>query len=188
MQTPNHIEVRPLLPTDAADLRELRLEALRLDGRSFASSYDAEEKLTAADWERKCTEKNDLCTLGLFSKGELIGMSMVYPWAEDATGETAVLGQSYIKPSYRGFGLGKSLFARRLEWCRKSPQFMSAVLFIRDGNAASTALHAAAGAEYTEPKLMDWADGKKAVGHWYKIELKRPEVAAAPTYRRYALH
>jgi RimJ/RimL family protein N-acetyltransferase len=164
-----HIETRPLLPTDSDDLRALRLEALNEEGQFFASSYAVEEKLSADDWARMATEDSDHCVIGLFRDTELIGMSVISKWSGDETGRTALFGSSFIKEDYRGKGLGNPLYAARMEWTKSNSQYTSAVLFIRDGNSASTALHKKFGGEYTHPKMMKWGDGLKAIGHWYKI-------------------
>jgi hypothetical protein len=67
----------------------------------------------------------------------------------------------------------RALFATRLQWAA-AHDYRRAVLFIREGNAASTGLHEQFGVRPWAAKpveWMDWADGKTAPAHWYQIDL-----------------
>ena len=164
------ITIRPLTAEDAPAFRAIRLEAVAKDGSFFATTYEAEAARTLAGWRDLCAEINRRCVLGLFDTGKLVGISALEPWGEDSSGATVVLRSSYIAPAYRGRGLAKPLFAARLQWAADH-DYRHAVLFIREGNAASTGLHLHFGARPWFTKSMEWADGKIAPGHWYQIDL-----------------
>jgi GNAT superfamily N-acetyltransferase len=165
------VYTRVLLPTDAQTLREIRLEALQKDGRLFASSYEIESKLPFENWKWKCTADGKHCTMGLFDGTHLIGITLVLPYDNGTSGKTALLGQLYIKRIYRGKGLGNLLYSARRKWLLEKSSFENAVLYIRDGNEASTALNRKAGAQYLETREMMCGDGQLAQWHWYKFPL-----------------
>ena len=170
------ISIRPLTADDAFAFRALRLEAVKRDGRYFATSYEAEATRPLAGWRELCAEVNRRCVLGVFDQGRLVGISALEPWSGDATGASVLLRSSYITPAYRGRGLAKPLFATRLQWAA-AHDYRRAVLFIREGNAASTGLHEQFGARPWFTKPMQWADGKTAPAHWYQIDLAEPVAA-----------
>lgn len=177
------ITIRPLTAADVSAFRALRLEAVAKDGLYFATSYEAEATRPPDAWREQCAEVNRRCVLGLFDRGQLVGISALEPWSEDASGATVVLRSSYIAPTYRGQGLAKPLFATRLQWAA-AHDYRCAVLFIREGNAASTGLHVQFGARYWFTKPMQWADGKTAPAHWYQIDLAE----AVPATPRFPAH
>ena len=143
------VYTRVLLPSDAQNLREVRLEALQKEGRLFASSYAIESKFPFENWERKCTEDDKHCAMGLFAGAGLIGISLVVPYDNDTSGKTGLLGQSYMEKS----------------------SFESAVVYVRDDNGVSIALNRKAGAQYLETREMMCGDGQLALWHWYKFPL-----------------
>ena len=165
------IHTRVLLPSDAQNLREVRLDALQKEGRLFASSYDIESEFPFEYWERKCTDDGKHCAMGLFDGAGLIGISLVVPYDNDTSGKTGLLGQSYIKHEYRGKGLGNLLYSARMKWILEKSSFESAVVYVRDGNGVSTALNRKAGAQYLETREMMCGDGQLALWHWYKFPL-----------------
>lgn len=165
------VYARVLLPRDAQKLREVRLEALQKVGHLFASSYAIESKLPFENWERKCTEDDKHCAMGLFDGAGLIGISLVLPYDNDTSGSTGLLGQSYIVHEYRGKGLGNLLYSARMKWLLEKSSFESAVVYVRDGNGVSIALNRKAGAQYLETREMMCGDGQLALWHWYKFPL-----------------
>ena len=186
--TLHNIEVRPLLPIDSDDLKDIRLEALKRDGRFFAASYKTEEALSAEAWVEKSTETKESCIIGLFHETDLIGISAISKWDGDASGKTALFGSSYIKPTYRGLGLASLLYAARLAWADNNSLYASAVVFHRDGNNVSKGLNTQHGGEYWQQKPMNWGDGQEAVGHWYKIALNGVLSAVVENPRRTSIH
>jgi hypothetical protein len=175
------VYTRVLLPADAQNLREVRLEALRKDGRLFASSYEIESKFPFENWERKCTEDDKHCAMGLFNGTGLIGISLVLPYDKDTSGKTGLLGQSYIKHEYRGKGLGNLLYAARMKWILEKSGFNSAVVYVRDGNGVSITLNRKAGAQYLETREMMCGDGQLALWHWYEFPLDSASCAVSKT-------
>ena len=163
--------VRILAETDFARYRRLRLEALELDGRFFASSYVEEKNYTDNQWKRLSAERPDNCVIGLFSGDKMIGMTRVIRWDEDPLGQTVLFGRSYIKPEYRGRGLASLLYEARLEWARRIPNVKSAVVFHRVGNTTSKHINEKNGAKYWLTRPMQWADGETADGLWYRVPL-----------------
>ncbi len=164
--------VRVLSARDSADFREIRLEALLIDGRYFAASYEEEKDYTDDHWMRWCTERPDNCVMGLFAETELVGITTAMSWGEDATGRTVFFGRSFIKPEYRGKGLAALLYGARIDWAKKNPLYTEGVVFHREGNWLSKQINEKFGARYWQTRSMRWADGQVADALWYKIQLR----------------
>jgi RimJ/RimL family protein N-acetyltransferase len=165
------IDLRSLTPAAAPAFRAIRLEALKYDGRYFAASYQAEAAQPLDAWRALCAETTQRCTLGLFDQTKLVGITAIAPWDEDATGQTALVGSSYIVPPYRGRDLAPALYAERLQWAAATGSYRRAVVFHREGNWPSKHLNERFGGRYWRTQPMQWADGQTAPGLWYRIDL-----------------
>jgi RimJ/RimL family protein N-acetyltransferase len=171
------IELRSLTPDDAPAFRAIRLEALKRDGRYFAASYQAEAAQPLDAWRDRCAETDRQCVIGLVDHGALVGITAVSPWDEDATGQTALFGSSYIVPPYRGRDLAPALYAERLHWAAATGSYRRAVVFHRESNWPSKHLNERFGGRYWRAQPMQWADGQTATGLWYRIDLAAPNGA-----------
>ncbi len=74
---------------------------------------------------------------GLFDAGRLIGITAVFAWREDPSGESAILAMSFILPEYRGRGFSRLLYKARLDWARTVVQFKRVVVSHRESNERS---------------------------------------------------
>lgn len=160
--------VRPLKSSDFLSLRGIRLEALAIDGRFYATSYEKERSLSSDKWCSLCIENEGRCILGLFDNKSLIGITMVLPWDEDK--DTALLGRTYIKHNYRRLGLSSLLYRGRLNWVKEASRYSSATVFHRRGNFISEKVNKRHGAVPWFSKQMSWANGQSDTGIWYKID------------------
>jgi RimJ/RimL family protein N-acetyltransferase len=130
------IIIRALDSTEWAAFRDFRLQALKAAPGVFGSSYQAEVTMTAEEWQRTVTGPGHQ-VFALFDGEDLIGITAAFTWREDPSGETALLGMSFILPEYRGRGLSRLLYETRLDWIRKHAQFKRVVVFHRQSNEAS---------------------------------------------------
>ena len=164
------IEFRTLNESNAATFREIRLEALRVNGQYFTADRGEEEARTDSEWALCCAEICNHAIFGAFVGGKLIGVMEVTKWEDDASGKTVRWGSSYVQESFRGKGFGEILYKNREQWSRQH-EFVCAVFTIRHDNLRSTKIHRENGAEPVRSEVKRFADGSEALTWWYRKEL-----------------
>lgn len=98
--------VRKLAATDAAALREIRLEGLRLHPECFGADLDIEEAMTTEDFARRMATG---VTFGGFLDGALAGIVVFVKPRSKKIAHTAELGAMYVRANARGTGLSDKL-------------------------------------------------------------------------------
>jgi len=162
------MRARRLTISDADAFKNLRLYALKTEGRYFSASLEQEASYSAAQWAELCRETPEKCVFGLFDGKRLVGFMMARRQDEN----TAYWGSAYIHPDYRGRGPGRSLYALREEWTRERG-FTRAVFNFFDHCSRSRAIHVSRGARYTHTQ------GNL---HWYEVDI--PPVPERPAVCR----
>jgi RimJ/RimL family protein N-acetyltransferase len=107
------------MPTDAAALRELRLEALRLHPEAFSADVTTNEREPLSFWvERASHAADDPEQVIYFAvvDGELIGMAGVRRGASPKTAHSAILWGVYVRPAWRGQRIVDQLVQGVLGW------------------------------------------------------------------------
>lgn len=132
----DRITIRALEPAEWADFRDLRLHALQIDPGVFFSSYETELNNTAEEWQ-STVQGPAHQVFGLFDGPRLVGITAAFTWREDPSGETAILGMSFLLPEYRSRGLTRLFYKTRLDWIHAQPQFKRIVVSHRASNEAS---------------------------------------------------
>jgi GNAT superfamily N-acetyltransferase len=123
------------------------------------SSFDIRSPLSlCVAVPRTLADPADL-VFGLFDAGHLIGITAVFRSREDPSGETALLGMSFIAPEYRGRGLSRLLYKARLEWIRTKGLFKRVVVSHRASNGASRRAIERHGFLPTRCAARIWPDG-----------------------------
>lgn len=169
MELGGQLQVRQLVPPDHAELKDLRLEALKNEGEYFGPLYEVEAKMTDAQWIDRCTPAPGKAIFGLFRNDKLIGMMSARPWEDDKSGQSVLWGQTYLNPEYRGRKLAAYLYEAREEW--SATQFKRAVMFILQSNKRSQEIHLRNGATLFDSKPMFWPGRPSAVWNWYEKRL-----------------
>ena len=98
------IHIRPLRRNEWRRFRDLRLAALSMAPGASTSSFEKERGYSARRWQQTLGGQ-DHHAFGLFEGNELVGITAVLTHRGDPSGETALLGMSFILPAYRGKGL-----------------------------------------------------------------------------------
>ena len=130
------ITIRELDPDEWETFRDLRLTALQAARGVYGSRYEDAVKRTEAVWRHTVRgERNQ--SFGLFEGTRLIGITSVFRWDEDPSGETAILASSFILPAYRGRDLSRLLYDARLDWLRRRGDFKRVIVGHRLSNEAS---------------------------------------------------
>jgi RimJ/RimL family protein N-acetyltransferase len=165
------ISIRALDSTEWAVFRDFRLAALKAAPGVFGSSYQAEATMTAEEWQRTVTGAGHQ-VFGLFDGEYLIGITAALTWREDPSGETALLGMSFILPEYRGRGLSRLLYEARLDWIRSHAQFKRAVVFHRQSNEASRRASQRHGFLLIGRAPHTWPDGTTEDEIFYELRIQ----------------
>lgn len=107
---PAEVLIRRLEPHDAAALRELRLESLRVFPAAFSTDL-AEDAARPAEAfaDMLAQPEGELAVFGAFVGGELAGMAGFAREAKAKMRHKALLWGVYVKPGRHGLGLGRAL-------------------------------------------------------------------------------
>ena len=100
------MEVRRLLPVDAALYRDIRLEALKLSPEAFGSTFEAEHA-EAPTWFADRLESS--AVFGAFNDTHLIGIAGFFIRQGRKEAHKGVLWGMYVRPGARKGGVGKEL-------------------------------------------------------------------------------
>ena len=131
------IIIRPLSFADAAQWRELRLEALRNYPTAFASAYEEalEQDLSA----RIPSYDSPSVLFGAFVGGTLSGSAGLYVWPGMKQRHKAELWGMYVAPSLHRRGLGSALLSAVIEHARTRVAVVQ--LTVLQANDAAKALY-----------------------------------------------
>jgi RimJ/RimL family protein N-acetyltransferase len=164
------IVIRALQPSEWETLREFRLESLKAAPGVFSISYEAVAAQSPEDW-KALAKGPDHQVFGLFDEDRIIGMTGVFRYGEDATGQTAQLVMSFILPQYRGRGLSSMFYDARLAWIRAQPQFRRVLVSHRKSNETSRRANQRHGFVQTKTAPHTWPDGETEDEVFYELEI-----------------
>jgi RimJ/RimL family protein N-acetyltransferase len=110
------LQIRRLMPADAARFREIRLEALQQSPEAFGSTFEQECTQSLAQFEEALT-KTDV--FGAFRGTELLGMAGYRTQAGAKKAHKGYLWGMYVRASARGTGVAKPLVEAVLAHARE---------------------------------------------------------------------
>jgi hypothetical protein len=88
MLNPEQFHIRPFDPNEWRLFREFRLEALKAAPGVFATSYDEAAARSPQEWQ-DTIKGHAHQVFGLFDGQILIGITAVFTWRGDPSGQTA---------------------------------------------------------------------------------------------------
>jgi RimJ/RimL family protein N-acetyltransferase len=137
------ITIRALTAADAEAYRAVRLEALRLEPDAFASSYDEESERPLEIFRERLEGKFGGITFGAFVDGsdEIAGTAGGVREERMKTRHKLLLVGVYVRPAYRGRGLGEKLVGRVLQHARESGDISVVQLKVAIENRPACALY-----------------------------------------------
>lgn len=107
------MEILILKPTEAQDLKDMRIEAIQNDSLAFGESFEEVKERTIEKIEERL--KNDNSQVLLARENEKpVGMVGVNFEKGEKISHIAYIWGMYVNPSYRGQGIGKKLLAALL--------------------------------------------------------------------------
>ncbi|MBR1204548.1 MULTISPECIES: GNAT family N-acetyltransferase [unclassified Bradyrhizobium] len=139
--TTQSIEIRRLLPADAALYRDIRLEALRLSPEAFGSAYET-ESVHPVEWfaERLA---HGAAIIGAFRGGELAGIVGFIAAQGPKQQHKGMLVGMYVRQQARRAGVGRLLVDAVLELAAQSVELVQ--LAVVKGNEPACELYRRAG-------------------------------------------
>ena len=140
MSADRGITIRALTPADVEAYRAIRLEALRLEPDAFASSYE-EESARPEIFRERLEGKFGGTTFAAFVGGEIAGTAGGVREDRLKTRHKFLLVGVYVRPAYRGKGLGEKLVGRVLQFARELGDVAIVQLKVAIDNRAACALY-----------------------------------------------
>jgi len=110
---------------------------------------------------------------GLFDDQTLIGITGVFTWREDPSGQTGVMAMSFIEPSYRGQGHSNLFYKARIDFALQYKAWKKLVISHREGNEASRRAMIKHGFTLTGTEETDWPDGTRDREYNYVLDLEK---------------
>ncbi len=168
------IEVRRLLPADAALYRDIRLSALKLSPEAFGSTFEAEhaEVLT---WFADRLERS--VVFGAFDGTELVGTAGFFIRQGRKEAHKGVLWGMYVRPGARKAGVGKLLAEAVIDHARQHVELIQ--LTVVSGNKPARRLYDSLGfIKYRIEKNSLKQDGR----YWDEVLMAKP--LSTPEARR----
>jgi RimJ/RimL family protein N-acetyltransferase len=164
------IYIRPLDRSEWEVFKNFRLRALQSEPGVFALSYDSEASHSPEQWQDTVHGPSHQ-VFGLFDDERLVGITAAFAWRDDPSGQTAILGMSFIAPAYRGRGLSQMLYDARLNWIRAHRQFKKIIVSHRESNEASRRAIERHGFTLSGHSSRTWPDGTAEEEFFYEMNI-----------------
>ncbi len=160
--------IRQLRKEDWAIYKEIRLESLQKEPRSFGASYADESLRTDSEWQQRLEKPND-AFFGVFDGSVCVALAGVVEKKDDP--EAAVLIAHYVREPYRGQGLSNLFYKASIEWTYQQKRFKRIIVCHRAWNVASKAAIQKHGFRYTHSESKTWPDGVAEENVFYELLL-----------------
>lgn len=155
--TTHAIEIRRLLPADAALYRDVRLEALRLSPEAFGSAYETESVHPVGWFAERLA--HGAVILGAFRSDELAGIVGFFTADGPKRQHKGMLFGMYVRQQARRAGVGRLLVDAVLALAAQSVELVQ--LAVVKGNEPACRLYQRAGfVEYGLEKHALKIDGR----------------------------
>jgi ribosomal protein S18 acetylase RimI-like enzyme len=139
------MEIRRLLPEDAAAFQTIRLHGLLECPSAFSSSHPEEVETPLATIAGRLEPKPDGAVFGCFVNADLVGVIGVQREVRVKLAHKAFIWGMYVIPSYRRRGVGRNLVSRAMEYAAKELNVLSVNLGVNTENGPALALYEAMG-------------------------------------------
>ena len=164
------VVARAFAPDEWECFRDFRLFALQATPAVYGTRYEDAVQRTEEAWRATVSGPFNQ-SFGLFDGDTLIGITSVFRWDEDPSGETATLASSFILEAYRGQKLSRLLYEVRLAWIRQQKHFKRVVVGHRLSNEASRRANQHFGFVQFRRAPHTWPDGTIEDEIYYEMTL-----------------
>jgi len=157
---PDRVLVRQAVSDDAADLRNLRLEALAAHPTAFSADLALATAETPQDWVDRISGSRAHPPMAIFvaQHGDnLVGMAGIIRGNRPKTAHTASIWGVYVAEAHRHHGVGRALIEACLSWAREVGVLVVRIAATTTNTPAIKCYANAGFAPYgTEPKSLFW--------------------------------
>jgi GNAT superfamily N-acetyltransferase len=160
------VEVRPVRPEEAEQLREFRLRALADAPDAFAEAYDAARAEPPATWRGFTETRDDRVTVVATECERWLGMAGAF--VKSGPPVTVGIVAMWVDPAARGAGVAIGLIDHLADWGRERGA-TEAEIWVTEGNDRAEARYRAAG---FEPTGRRWPHEQRPEIVW--LELTQP--------------
>ena len=155
-----NVKIASLPPSQWAEYRALRLEALQNEPQAFCSSYAEMYAKPEAYWRSRLEEAGDGKNWLLFARDEKGDLQGMVGAAIESPG-TAALISLYVTKKARGQGIGKDLMAALLDELSRAGTVSMISLQVNSIQAAAVSLYKNNGFKITKKLRYFSGDGKE---------------------------
>ena len=150
------VEILRMMPADAAQYREIRLEGLKCSPEAFGSTYETESVQPSSRFSERLASS---AVFGAFRGPELLGIAGFAVRNGIKEAHKGLLWGMYVRAAARNAGLGKRLVAAVLDYARGRAEMVQ--LTVVSENEAARRLYNALGfVEYGLEKRALKQDGR----------------------------
>jgi len=138
------ITIRPFIPSEWREYRDLRLRALKESPDAFGSTFEKSSLIPDSEWKarlERVSPHTDL-PMAAMAGDEAVGLA----WAkrENPDDDVAHLYQMWVAPEFRGAGIGRGLVDAAVNWARDRG-VKAMVLDVTCGNVPAARLYESMG-------------------------------------------
>jgi RimJ/RimL family protein N-acetyltransferase len=171
---------RRLLSSDAPCYRDLMLHAYENFSEAFTSTANERRAKSLSWWEERiASDDGSSVGFGAFDGEEMVGTAGIEYETRDKTKHKSLLFGMFVRPEYRGHGIGRALIDAALDHARSRPGSLVMQLALTGGNVSAQRLYEACGFTTfgVEPMGLCIEGGFRAKVHMWRA------VAASVTER-----
>lgn len=165
------VSLRALIPDDWEAFRTVRLRALKMHPEYFCPTVEETKAKPYEYWHETLDGKGKQVS-GLFENNKLVGITGVFTWRDDPSGETGIFGMSFIEPDYRGNGYSDLFYKARIDFAVAHQPWKKLCVSHRVGNEPSRAAIIKHGFQFIGTDERDWPDGKRDKEYNYQLDLE----------------
>ena len=115
------LQIRRLMPADAARYRELRLEGLRCNPEAFGSTYETESVQPLSSFSKRLAGS---AVFGAFRGAELLGIAGFAVRNGLKEAHKGLLWGMYVRPDARKAGVGRRLVEAVIDFARQRVELL----------------------------------------------------------------
>ena len=139
------VQVRRLIPADAAAYQAIRLAGLREAPTAFAARYEEEQALPLSTYEKRLAAMPDRGSFGAFEGPRLVGIVTLGRETKSKLLHKAHIWGMYVVPEARSRGEGKRLLLEAIELARSIPEIGQVNVSVNAANVAAMRLYDSVG-------------------------------------------
>ena len=134
------VEIRRMMPADAAQYREIRLEGLKCSPEAFGSTYETESVQPLSRFSERLASS---AVFGAFRGAELLGIAGFAVRNGVKEAHKGLLWGMYVRPDARTAGVGRRLVEAVIDYARQRVELLQ--LSVVSDNEQARRLYAGLG-------------------------------------------